>query len=190
MMHRYTQSETEHGNCWQTAVACVLGISPCLLPPQTQLEQLPAKVLDGWGSYSNILNGYLQKHFQLMYKEYTFWEAQALGLRTRFPHILVGPTVRTKEPLFIQHCVAEWYNADPGFETWDPHPSRAGLLEAKSVGVIVSADRRESQREWVGRYEEGSPEKELLSKIFLECLCPNCNLTWVLDRARECSSES
>lgn len=65
-MKYFTQSQlAPHGNCWQTAIACILEVEPDTLPPQSEIDTWPHEVLGGWGMYSNCLQGYLRKHHGL-----------------------------------------------------------------------------------------------------------------------------
>ena len=173
----FTQSSLSPGNCWQTAIACLLEVDPELLPPQHEIEAIPnaGGVLGGWGSYSNVLNGYLGKHHGLIYSEIQAY--QFGSVRPIMPgHTMCGPTVRTETlkkngSYHIHHCVV----GVEGKAVWDVHPSRQGLIEVKSWGILgelqpVSlADRKRFAKD---------PAADL---VFNQCLCPKCNL----DKLRE-----
>jgi len=122
-MIELTQSDT--GNCWQTAVACILELNPEEMPSQMQIEA------EG-KYYSNYLNCYLIKHHDRFYFELEGW--QCVGLMVREPgwHCLTGPTIRTPEN-HVNHVVVARY----GEPVWDPHPSRAGLTQVKKWGLVV-----------------------------------------------------
>ncbi len=154
-MKQYTQSNTDPGNCWQTAVACILEVDPAELPDQVALE--------GAGKqYTNRLNAYLGQHHGLMYSELE--DYQWLGIMPREPgwHLIIGPTIRTTETHRIHHVVVGRF----GEEFWDPHPSRAGLTEPRRWGILAALPNR--IRDW---------RKEMLAKggeWEFDCVCPAC----------------
>lgn len=142
-MKTFTQSNVSPGNCWQTAVACVLEVEPDSLPSQLIYDTDPSPAeLGGWGTYSNVLNGYLGKHFGLLYSELHCYQFGALArlredLPTKGYHLLSGPTVRTAEN-GVHHVVVALH----GEMVWDPHPSRAGLLEVLEWGILGPVPQR------------------------------------------------
>src|SRR5574337_1427117 len=136
-MKEFTQSDTTHGNCWQTAVACILEVDPAQLPPQVEIESWPDYgVFDGWVRYVNVLNGYLLKHHVMIYQEV---QRYMFGcVKPTLPEfMLIGPTMRTEQHRaagrsHVHHVVVQ--RADGSI--WDVHPSRAGLLEVERWGVL------------------------------------------------------
>ena len=181
-MKRLTQTNTEKGNCWQTAIACLLDVDPETLPPQSELDHYTGEEkqagMDGWYSYTNILNGYLDVHHKKRYFELPAWEAEGLGLDQTHDCILCGPTIRTSESYRIHHCVVKPH----GQEIWDVHPSRAGLTAVERYGFIVPNIRRdEEQLKWEARMREGSPGYQ----IVFGCLCPEHGLSTVRQRIKD-----
>ncbi len=175
-MKYYTQLNLSPGNCWQTAVACLLEVEPDLLPPQVELESFDSRILGGWGSYMNVLNGYLGKHHGLIYGTiYDFLFGAVKPVIS--DHVMCGPTVRTEAlkvsgaPHF-HHCVV----GIDGKMVWDVHPSRAGLIGVREWGVLgglqpcTVKDRQNARRDAV-----------FFDLVFNQCLCPQCNLS----KARE-----
>jgi hypothetical protein len=155
-MKEFTQTDLDPGNCWQTAVACVLEVEPRALPSQTAVEAQGK-------AYQNALNAYLEHHHGMLYTELE--DYQTLGVTLPDPgwHLLVGPTVRTTPERRIHHCVVGHHGAP----AWDPHPSRAGLTEVRRWGILCPLHDR--LRRW---------RKEMLEKSpgdwdFL-CVCPTC----------------
>lgn len=155
-MKEFTQTALAPvGNCWQTAVACVLGVEPAELPDQATLDR---KLVDGeWRGmgYNNPLRAYLLKHHGLAHVD-MHAPAEALALLSVRPdvyHLITGRTVRTDER-GIRHCVV----GRGGEVVWDPHPSRAGLTDDIRWAFLVPYPK-----EWTGyrKDEDG-------------CLCPAC----------------
>lgn len=176
-MKYFTQTELAHGNCWQTAIACILDVDPELLPPQPEIEQLPLEVLNGWGSYHNALNGYLVKHHGLIYSE-VHQPMMGAVRPVRAEHLLIGPTVRTAAHAsagrrHIHHCVV----GRDGAMIWDPHPSRAGLLEVDSWGVLGPVHK--------GFQERVTSRSDEAHRLVLSCICPSCGLAAVRARRAE-----
>lgn len=132
-------TQTHGDNCWQTAVACVLDIDPERLPDQHAIEQgaKDEQLYAGHHSYSNALNAFLAKHYQLAYLQEPRWKMLGLlrGDYTDY-HFLIGPTVRTVETggKRIFHVVV----GQSGQMVWDPHPSKAGLIRSTSFGWLAS----------------------------------------------------
>lgn len=159
-MREFTQSNLEPGNCWQTALACILDVEPSTLPDQLRYDFGNNDLK--WGRYTNVLQGYLGKHFNLIYCELQAWQFGGLTVKPPGWHLLIGPTVRT--PVNdAHHCVVGRY----GVETWDVHPSRAGLVSIHSWGVLSplpSALRKQ-------REEHDDPDYR---RVFVDCLCPTC----------------
>lgn len=171
-MKEFTQSNTDPGNCWQTAIACVLEVDPSTLPDQVLIERSEKRLFDGWLSYNNALQGYLGKHHGLRYIENQAWQLAAMGAKPGF-HIICGPTVRTPGHrarvggAHIHHCVV----ARDGVPVWDVHPSRAGLTEPHEWrwGCLVSPPK-ELVAEWHGRGLEDPDYR----RVFIDCVCPAC----------------
>ena len=182
-MKFFTQSNLDPGNCWQTAIACILGVNPEELPPQHEIQGWPNEALDGWGGYSNVLNGYLAKHHGLMYGE--VYAHHFTMVRPAYPeHILCGPTVRTPESK-RNHCVV----AVNGTAVWDTHPSRAGLTEVETWGLLgpLGPKPRASMERTGMRGERGH-------YLVFNCLCGTCGygigLSSHLSQARERAREA
>lgn len=160
-MKRYTQTDTEHGNCWQTAVACVLEVEPGMLPSQVAIEGAKQ-------SYWNALNSYLIQHHGLFYSE--LFDYQLAGLQTAPDwfgghHVLCGPTVRTPVNGRNHVVVARF-----GEAVWDPHPSGAGLTEVHKWGVLGRVQPHQLDRRAVMNDRE-DPDPTM------RCLCELCQVT-------------
>ena len=158
-MTRYTQSCTAPGNCWQTAVACILNVEPDTLPSQVEIEKRRL-------SYNNALNSYLYLHHGLCYSE--VYDYQFTGLEVRRDwhmghHLLVGPTERTATNGGINHVVV----ACQGEPVWDPHPSRAGLLSVERWGLLGHVQERQLANRKV---QLARPD----CCPTMRCLCPAC----------------
>jgi hypothetical protein len=166
-MIQYTQSDLEQGNCWQTAVACILEVVPKSLPPQVYWEQ-QTNALNGWANYLNVLNGYLGIHHGLVYSEVYDYAFRVLQVKEPGYHLLIGPTVRSAEQeekgaLHTVHTVVGLY----GELIWDPYPSRAGLTYVKQWGVLSPIpDRMLKQR------NELSSRDADYKRVMQDCLCP------------------
>lgn len=146
------------GNCWQTAVACLLEIDPEVMPPQADYDW-KVKKADGdtdWGpSYDNALQGYLHEHHDLTYHEMHGPPTLYPLLRIESPgwHLLTGRTVRSDQYGGMRHVVVARY----GELAWDPHPSRAGLIEEIRWAFLVP-------------YPDSWRKPNAVS----ECVCPKC----------------
>lgn len=152
-MREFTQTNLDPGNCWQTAIACILEVEPERLPDQVAIES-------GKRSYMNALNAFLEAHHGLMYSEVFDYQFGGLDVKEPGWHILAGPTVRTPVSR-IHHVVVARYGAT----VWDPHPSRAGLVEVERWGLLAPLpDRIKVFRDQ--RRVNGDPE--------LTCQCPAC----------------
>lgn len=190
-MIQLTQTQlTPHGNCWQTAVACLLGVPAEELPDQHAIET-EATYADrpnyaGHHSYSNALNAYLTKHHGLGYLQEPAWRIGSFALREPGFHLLIGPTVRTKtdgDGPRILHCVVGKH----GGQTWDPHPSRAGLTRVISWGWLADVtkiDADDDQRGYGWHWlSEGARKRDLFSwskradiapSVSVLCCCSAC----------------
>lgn len=132
-MRELTQTNLAPGNCFQHCVASVLDLDPELLPPQVEYDRFVVKE-DGTRSYPHphrrydaAVNVYLQKHHGLAYLQLHVPTRELLSQMTfREPgwHFLAGNTVRTAKSGCTHLVVARY-----GEVAWDPHPSRAGLLD-------------------------------------------------------------
>jgi hypothetical protein len=155
-MREFTQSNTDPGNCWQTAVACILEEDPARLPDQVDLEARGK-------NYHNALNAYLEVHHGLIYAEVEDFVWCGIWARDPGWHVMIGPTVRTCEPKNIHHVIV----ARHGAPMWDPHPSRAGLLEIRRWGLLNPLPER--IRLWRREVSAKSP-----SAWEFGCVCPEC----------------
>lgn len=165
-MHQLTQSLTgAKGNCFQTALACILEVDPDLLPHQTIWD---VKRGLSWAcSYRNVIQGYLFKHHNLGYCELSDYEFSGVQVRDPGWHVLIGPTIRTSEDHPVNHAVVGRY----GEMVWDPHPSRAGLIEVEHWGLMYPMiERIRKSHESFG--EVGSEAW----RVFTDCLCATCAL--------------
>lgn len=156
-LRRQTQSDTVHGNCWQTGVACILGVPAAELPDQVAVQG--GNHVQG-KSYHNALNAYLDVHHGRMYSE--LFGFQLTGVLPREPgfHLLVGPTERT--PVNgMNHVVVAHY----GEPFWDVHPSRAGLTKVERWGIVAPLP------DWL-RQERA--EKRAAGESAYVCICPRC----------------
>lgn len=134
------------GNCWQTALACILDVDPAELPDQHAIEM--AK-----GSVGNALRAYLFRHHGLGYDEQTHAHLfPQLKPSTDAPHLLIGPTVRTHETGALHVVVGV-----RGCMVWDPHPSRAGLVAVEKWGFLHPFVEK-----WRQTWER------------VPCVCPRC----------------
>lgn len=143
------------GNCWQTAVACLLDVDPSTLPDQSKCD---LRGPDGYRTepfFQNLLNTYLYKHHGLIYTEIsTPGLSELLTVRDPGWHFLTGTTERTGTPGGAErHVVVARY----GKMVWDPHPSRAGLLDAINIALLIPMPA-EWEQTWSG----------------YTCGCPNC----------------
>lgn len=134
-----TQTVLSPGNCWQTAVACVLDLAPEKLPDQTvcDLWYKPNPEESGtWTRrepfYSNELGAYLKKHHGLAYVNLHPHFMSTLEVKDPGIHFMSGKTVRTPASR-ENHVVVARY----GELLWDPHPSRAGLVEVIYWAFLV-----------------------------------------------------
>lgn len=156
-MKEFTQTTTGPvGNCWQTAVACLLEIEPASLPDQATHD---LQLVDGnWigKGYNNFLQEYLRKHHGLAYVEMHMPASALAMVAIRDPgwHLMTGETVRT--PINkSRHVVVGRY----GQIVWDPHPSRAGLTGDDIRYALLAP----WPKEWSGPWREG-----------ISCVCPAC----------------
>lgn len=172
-MKQLTQSNLDPGNCWQTAIACILDLDPEAMPPQHIIEALRQGIGSHGVAYTNALNAYLAKHHGLIYTEIYAFQFNAVK-PARELHTINGPTVRSESHLregrmHINHCVV----GRSGEMIWDVHPSRAGLIKAESWGVL--GDPPDG---WLARIVERENRTDGLrsevAKLTWACLCPAC----------------
>ena len=183
-MQFHTQTELNPGNCWQTAIACLLDVDPSTLPPQAEIQ--------GWrwdggsrASYWNVVQRYLRTHHGLIYAETHAWEFGCFRPRAK-EWIQTGTTIRSGRYALdptsrhTLHCVVV-YNDGEGI--WDVHPSRAGLLTVECVGALgpvqyttLEHDRRKEEQ--VARRLDDEADSSFLDHW---CLCP----AHKLDEARK-----
>ncbi len=145
------------GNCWQTAVACILEIDPVVMPPQCdydlRIPQEDGSIKRG-PSYNNVLQMYLKKHHNLAYLEFHIPVEGYAKLRIEGYHLMTGTTVRSKDYDGERHVVV----GHNGKVVWDPHPSRAGLLDEIHWAQLVP---------WPAAWNSGWQSGE--------CVCPACS---------------
>ncbi|UAK38431.1 hypothetical protein K8O93_01100 [Gordonia bronchialis] len=125
---RFEHSETQSGDCWRTALACLLDLPRDEVPHVIDHE-------DWW------------ERSRAFVAEHT--DMQLLNVEPVFPiyldpenapqHVIgVGKSPRGD----FNHCVV--VDAISGELAWDPHPSRAGLngpiLEVSLIGVLGEAE--------------------------------------------------
>jgi hypothetical protein len=133
--HTQTTFGTQ-GNCWQYAVASLLDVDPLTLPDQSKCDVPDAEGLRQQPYFQNLLGAYLKKHHGLAYVE-VHYEGFASLVTVREPgwHFLTGTTVRTGTPgAAKRHVVVARY----GEMVWDPHPSRAGLLDEINLALLMA----------------------------------------------------
>jgi hypothetical protein len=164
-MRPFTQTDTTHGNCWQTAAACILDTEPVALPDQVAIEGHGRTKL-----YSNALQAYLREHHGMAYQ--TIWRVAFAGLSVRVfdgLHLMIGPTVRTAGH-GLKHCVV----GRNGSVVHDPHPSRAGLLSVDCWEVIapLPADMLAEWRTTRDALRAGGEVRGVPD--FYICPCPAC----------------
>jgi hypothetical protein len=137
-MRELTQSsEGLVGNCWQTCVACILDVDPETLPSQKVLDactqQADSTVKRVGPGYNNALQSYLQHHHGLAYVELHLPREAYASLSIRGYHMMTGTTVRSAAMDGLRHVVVGL----DGQQHWDPHPSRAGLLDDIHWAMLV-----------------------------------------------------
>lgn len=124
------------GNCWQTAVACVLDVDPETLPDQSVCDQLDEGGRRKEPYFGNVLRAYLRDHHGLTTVRIDPSTVMSV-LTPKDPdtlYFMSGPTVRTGTPGGApSHIVI----AQRGEMVWDTHPSRAGLTKVEYVSFLV-----------------------------------------------------
>jgi len=147
-MRELTQTNLEPGNCWQTAFACILDIDPELLPDQVAVESGQSKA-----SYYNALQAYLREHHGLAFVNIAGPVIRAVKVKGL--HVICGPTVRSADHAGRHHCVV----GRDGVAIWDPHPSRAGLLNDEAWNILLPYPEEWRRPD----INESQP-----------CICPRC----------------
>jgi hypothetical protein len=128
-MRRLVQTDTEHGNCWQTAWACVLDVDPDVLPDQVLVEGPGRKR----GSYHNALHAFFREHHGAAVVQIQRHALGGISVRSMDGyHLVHGLTVRT-ERNGMTHVVV----AKDGVVVWDPHPSGAGLISTNAWELLA-----------------------------------------------------
>lgn len=157
-MRRLTQTSLyPNGNCFQTAVACVLDVDLDAVPAQAKHDH---KWTDAAGEthygphFQNSLGLYLRKHHGLIYFEADMTTAM-YAFAPRGVHFLSGKTVRSGAQGGCTHIVV----AEHGEMIWDPHPSRAGLVGPVKFSALVPFPP-EYEEHW-----DRNPRP---------CVCPRC----------------
>jgi len=161
-MKEFTQTNLSPGNCWQTCIASLLDVDPESLPPQ---ERYDWRVFqdgkpDRFGpGYYGDLQAYLRTHHGLAYMEIRqpeeLWTAISVAPDRR--HMMTGHTVRSATNGGRRHVVVA-----RGLEViWDPHPSRAGLLEDGERGMAFLVPY---PKLWTKNADRGETS----------CACPAC----------------
>jgi hypothetical protein len=147
-----------YGNCWQTCIACLLDIDPGVMPPQEEYDwcrtEPDGETVLGPG-YLNVLQDYLRVHHDLGYVGTMHLPVELFPLlRVADPgwHLMSGRTVRSEACGGLRHVVVGRY----GQMVWDPHPSRAGLVEDIHWAFLVPYPRA-----WRRPVER-------------PCVCPSC----------------
>ena len=116
-MIRHTQSLIgPNGNCLQTAIESVLNLPLGTLPPQAH----PVAY------YYRVLNNFLTT-LEWHYRNVAPGAMLAPGW-----HVLIGASPRTAGLEGKLHATVG-YN---GRLAWDPHPSRAGLVDVRQWGIL------------------------------------------------------
>lgn len=158
-MKEFTQTHLyPKGNCWQTAVACIIDTDPEELPSQFS-SYYEDKRDDGTivlrMSYNNALQAYLRKHHGLAYVEFHSPPEAFINVRFRGYHIMTGLTVRSAEYGGQRHVVV----GRDGKVVWDPHPSRLGLTDEINFAVLCPFPKS-----WERQWKDADDK----------CVCPKC----------------
>lgn len=159
-MIEYTQTNLFPGNCWQTAIACVLEIPPENLPDQTVCDLWDMSEPEESSTrtrkepfYQNEIGAYLRKHHGLAYVSLQPYMMHCLKVQSPGIHFMSGKTNRTSV-LRTNHVIVAKY----GNLWWDPHPSRTGLTEVIYWSFLIPYPD-----EW---------SKNLIKVS--DCHCPDC----------------
>lgn len=127
-MKRYRQTNFDPGNCFQTAIACILEVEPSELPPQ--------QFSTDSREYDIAIAAFLRKRFGLQLVR--VWPYQFGAVRPIRPeHVMCG-TMRKRfdGEGGERHCVV----ARDGVMVWDPYPTHPGLVgDAEWWGVLAPA---------------------------------------------------
>lgn len=114
------QFEDKEGNCTQAAVATLLGLPLDDVPDFNNIHK--DKPHSGW-FWNHLRTFFLSKGYHL----------ETMGGRRSFSGLYMasGPTIRGTQHIVVMHDGALYH---------DPHPSRAGILEVKTVYVPLPID--------------------------------------------------
>jgi len=156
-MREYTQTTFgDRGNCFQTAIACVLEVEPASLPDQSACDRRGPDGRRQEPYFQNLLQAYLRKHHGLAYFDrLPSTILSVFAFRDPGYHFLSGTTVRTGTlGAAERHIVV----ARHGKMVWDPHPSRAGLIDDVRISVLAPHP----------------PEWDQHVALQTECECPPC----------------
>jgi hypothetical protein len=100
-MRELTQTNLDPGNCWQTAIACVLDLDPETMPAQCDYEirtTYPDGRVTRGPSYNNALQAYLLTHHGLAYHAlhmpWAYFDGQ-LQVKSDTIHFVSGRTNRS-----------------------------------------------------------------------------------------------
>lgn len=156
-MKEYTQTTFGiQGNCWQTAVACLLEVDPKELPDQSRCDQRDEKGIRKQPFFINLIGAYLRKHHNLAFHEINVPGIHEL-LTVKDPgwHFLIGRTIRSGDvdKADIHHVVVARY----GEMMWNPHPDRSGLTDCIRLALLIPFPK-EWENVWSG----------------VNCECPKC----------------
>jgi hypothetical protein len=170
-MKYLTQTNLEPGNCFQTCLAMLLDVDVDDVPNQNAIEAIDRS------AYQPAVEAWLFKHFDrfLVDLQSVFFDA------VEIPgwHIMNGSTIRTPTNK-RNHCVL----GRRGRFVWDPHPSRAGLVEVTTLSLLAKPTPW-----WRSHHENGLRDE---SAAFLlasapsprvpryHCVCRRCApaVTW------------
>ena len=120
-------SNPPRGNCWQTAVACILEVDPTNMPDQVDCAV-------AGHSYASVLSAYLAKHHRLGEHLVCAPEMSVLIVPDHVWHVMSGRTLRTTDTNgWMTHAVV----GRGGKFVWDPHPSRAGLVQLNHIRLLL-----------------------------------------------------
>ncbi len=157
------------GNCWMTAIACMLDLDPAVMPEQGDYGAYKANEDGTRGDYIGPdyygpLQEYLREHHDLAYVELHEPGEVFPFLRVADPgwHLMTGLTPRSAAYGGLRHVVVGRY----GECVWDPHPSRAGLIDEIRWAFLVPYPKSWRENEAM-RAAQGKPPTP--------CVCPKCS---------------
>lgn len=158
MLHTQTRLHEEgvvHGDCWPTAVECVVGLPLGTLPRWEQQEC--------WGDYWYRVMAYLYHHHGLTTQRV---DSALLGdmVTAHGYHLASGPSPRAAPGEDLYHAVV----ARDGAVIHDPHPTRDGLVRVDYWEFLVPVP--EHWRDPKAYYVAGQP-----------CPCGACTASATLE---------